>query len=69
VFWWVVAVDRPTWAGDYAAMIGLLLLLVLGAVALSWPWLSEEVPRAVAAGLAAGTAWVRWLVAVLTRLG
>ncbi len=69
MFWWVVAVDQPTWAGDYAAVIGLLILLALGGMALSWPWLSEELSRAVAAGLSAVMAWVRWLVTTLTSLG
>src|SRR5437762_209999 len=49
-FWWVVVYERPTSAGDYAAMLGLLLLLGLGALALSWPWVSTELPRTLAAG-------------------
>jgi hypothetical protein len=68
VFWWVVAVDKPTWPADYAALSGLLLLLVLGGMALSWPWLSEEIPRAVVAGLSAVTTWARSLMTTQASL-
>ena len=72
-FWWVVVYERPTSAGDYAAMLGLLLLLGLGALALSWPWVSTELPRTLAAGLAVVEAtleaWARQLAATLPRFG
>jgi hypothetical protein len=72
LFWWIVAYERPTWVGDYLAILTLVLLLLLGALALSWSWLSEEVPRALAARLAgaqeAVAAWARHVAASL-RLG
>jgi hypothetical protein len=72
-FWWVLAYERPASAGDYAAIFGLLLLLGLGALALSWPWFSTELARTLAAGLrvveAAAAAWGRELAAALARSG
>lgn len=78
--WWVIAYDRPTWRGDYLAILALLGLLLLGAVALSWPWLVEEVPRTLAAGLAVVRGWLAavrdwlagwavWLRSTLPRFG
>jgi hypothetical protein len=71
--WWVVAAERPSWAGEYAAMLALPALLALGALALAWPWVSVEAPRALAAGLAVVQAtlseWARQLWAALPRLG
>ncbi len=72
-FWWVLAYERPTWWGDYAALAALAGLLALGAVALSWPWLVVEVPRGLVAGLAVIQAtvagWIEWLRSALPRIG
>ncbi len=38
-----------SWRG-LLALAALVGLAALGALALAWPWLSEEAPRAVAAG-------------------
>ena len=73
LLWWIVAYERPTWVGDYAAILGLVLLLLLGALALSWPWVSEAGAGAVAAGLAAigrlAAAWLHQVGAALARSG
>ena len=72
-FWWVVTVDRPRWLGDYLALAMLPTLLLLGALALAWPWVSAEVPRALAAGLAVVqatlAAWLKQLLTSLPRWG
>lgn len=72
-FWWLIAYERPAGPGDYAAMLGLLALLGLGALALSWPWLSTELPRTLTAGLRVVeitlAAWGRQLAAALARSG
>ena len=73
LFWWIVAYERPSWVADYAAMLGLVLLLLLGALALSWPWVSEAVAGAVVAGLEAvrrvAEAWLHQVGAALARSG
>jgi len=72
-FWWVLAYDRPTWRGDYAALLALFGLLLLGALALSWPWLVVEVPRGLAAGWAVVQAtlagWIEQVRSALPRIG
>ena len=49
--WWILASWRPATAGQLGALAALLGLLLIGAVALAWPWLTEDAPRAIAAGL------------------
>ncbi len=52
IVWWIFAGRHPATSGQQAALATLLGLALLGAFAFAWPWLSEEVPRAVGAGLA-----------------
>jgi hypothetical protein len=53
LFWWLIATERPRGAADHAALAAPFILLVLGALALSWPWVWEQAPRAVAETAAA----------------
>jgi hypothetical protein len=46
--WWLVAYERPRGWLDVTLVLALFLLAALGAVALSWPWLSDELSRALA---------------------
>jgi hypothetical protein len=55
LLWWLIVTERPTRPADYMALAFPFVLLVLGALALSWPWVSEETPRTVSA--AATTVW------------
>jgi hypothetical protein len=55
LFSWLIATERPTRPADYAALAFPFVLLVLGALALSWPWVSEETPRTLTA--AATNVW------------
>ena len=71
--WSILAYDRPTWWGDYAALATLGALLLLGALVLGWPWVSEAVARAIADGLtlvrSGFAALVERLTSMLPRLG
>ena len=71
--WWVLAYDRPDHRRDYAGLLVLFGLLVLGAVALSWLWLVVEVPRSLAAGFSVVQStivgWVEQLRSALPRMG
>src|SRR4051794_40149357 len=66
IVWWILAGRHPATGGQRGALAALLGLVLLGALALAWPWLSEDVPRAVAAGLALVQAqlaeWLRLLL-------
>ena len=70
--WWVFATDRLSRGADYLAILVLVGLAALGALAIAWPWLSVEVPRTLAAGLAVVQAtvsfWLERLVSALPRL-
>jgi hypothetical protein len=71
--WSILAYDRPTWWGDYAALAALAGLVVLGALILGWPWVSEAVVRVVADGMTLVRVGfdrlVEWLRGALPRLG
>jgi hypothetical protein len=66
IVWWILAGRHPASGGQRRALVALLGLVLLGAIALAWPWLSEDVPRAVGAGLALVQAqlaeWLRLLL-------
>jgi len=66
---WILFVRRPSSSGDFLAILGLVALLGLGALALSWPWVSTEVPRAIGTGFAIVRAtvatWLGQLAAML----
>ena len=68
---WVLASRRPASGGQLGALTALLGLVLIGGIALAWPWLTEDAPRAVVAGLALVQAqladWLRLLVARLPR--
>ena len=72
-FWWLFTYERPTRPEDYAALLALLGLSLLGALILTWPWLIELVPRALATAWAAiqagALALAAWLRNSLPRLG
>ena len=53
---WLAVYERPVTRGEVWTMIGLVMLVVAGAVALAWPWLTDDAPRMVAAGLS--VVWV-----------
>jgi len=65
--------ERPSSTGGYIAIVSLLAMLALGALALSWPWISTEVPRAIVTGLgvvrAAVASWIEQAAAWLPRPG
>ena len=71
--WSILAYDRATWWGDYAAPAALAGLVLLGALVLAWPWVSEAVPRAIGDGLilirAGLAALAERLTAMLPRIG
>lgn len=50
--WWLLTYERPTGRPDYAALLTLLALALLGALVVGWPWLVDLVPRALAAAWA-----------------
>ena len=72
IVWWILASRRPASGGQLGALAALLGLVLLGAIALAWPWLSEDVPRAVATQLAQVQAllaeWLRLLTDWLRSL-
>jgi hypothetical protein len=43
--WWLVAYERPRGWLDVALVLALFLLAALGALALTWPWLTESLSR------------------------
>ena len=47
---WVFLSRRPSWSGDWLALATLPLLLLLGTLALTWPWWTAELPRLLLAG-------------------
>ena len=48
---WIIFYERPPWTRDYALTASLMALVAVGALAMSWPWVSTEVPRAMSIGL------------------
>ena len=71
--WSILAHDRPTWWGDYAALASLAALALLGALVLGWPWVAEVVLRTAADGAvlfrAGLAALLEWLSSALPRPG
>jgi hypothetical protein len=71
--WWLVATERPSQAADYLAILALVGLAVSGALAIAWPWVSDEAPRLLATGVAvvnaAIDAWLKRLLESLPRIG
>ena len=63
---WVFIADSPHTPLGSLALIALPLLVLLGLAALAWPWLTDEAPRAVAAGYAAVASWLMGLLHTLT---
>jgi hypothetical protein len=69
VIWWVFVTERPRSVTDALAIAALAGLAVAGALALSWPWVSTEVPRAIATGWTVVQTQVgAWLRAVAVAL-
>jgi ABC-type transport system involved in cytochrome bd biosynthesis fused ATPase/permease subunit len=72
IVWWILASRRPATGGQLRALAVLLGLVLLGAFAFAWPWLSEEVPRAIGTQLAQVQAllaeWLRLLTDWLRSL-
>jgi hypothetical protein len=48
---WLLLGRAARGRGDYALLASLPLLALLAALLLTWPWLSGELPRHLAAGL------------------
>jgi hypothetical protein len=84
LLWWILAGRWPASGGQLAALTMLCSLVLVGAVALAWPWLTDVAPRAVSAGLAVVqatlttwlndlgatlSAWLRQILAALPRVG
>ena len=49
--WWLLTYERPRTRHDYAALTALAAIALLGALLIAWPWLVEQIPRAL------GAAW------------
>ena len=55
---WLLVSRSPRDRAELALLLSLPLLALLGALALSWPWLTTEAPRLLAAGFEVARAWL-----------